>query len=85
MTKVFITPGVAVSGTHCSNWTTQVTHVRSRAYIPRSSSCDSVCDVKPKAACQSVELDTGIVSGISGVCGGGTELSSVVTPRKHSH
>ena len=71
-------------GSHCDKGTMLVTHMRGRAYIPRSSSCDSVCDVKPNAACQSVELDTGIVSGISGVCGGGTELSSVTTPRKQS-
>jgi hypothetical protein len=38
--------------------------------LPKSSSCVSGCDdEKPNAACQSVLVETGIVSGISGATG----------------
>lgn len=43
----------------------------SKGSKPRSSSCCLLDEPKPKAACQSVEEDTGIVSDVKRLCGSG--------------
>lgn len=45
--------------------------VTSNGSKPRSSSCCFVEEPKPKAACQSVEDDTGMVSDVKRLCGSG--------------